>query len=171
MQEGILMFDQQADRVDIRFDNGDYYGGLHCGTPVEVWLNGQSTTTRISTRSGASACARPHRRIKPDTAVPFPPMPIGSFAMRYIPSWSMPPDVAGNWPLTRESSPASRWRTMPWKREKPASPLWNCWTELRPAPAGLLQRAVRRSVCWRRGTAIGRSANCLVCLSTTLPHG
>lgn len=57
------------------------------------------------------------------------------------------------------------------EREKPASPLWNCWTELRPAPAGLLQRAVRRSVCWRRGTAIGRSANCLVCLSTTLPHG
>ena len=38
MQEGILIFDQQADRVDIRFDSGDYYGGLHCGTPVEVWF-------------------------------------------------------------------------------------------------------------------------------------
>ncbi len=51
MQEGILMFDQQADRVDIRFDNGDYYGGLHCGTPVEVWLNGQWFASRIELSS------------------------------------------------------------------------------------------------------------------------
>lgn len=28
---GALIFDETADRYDIRFDIADYYGGLHCG--------------------------------------------------------------------------------------------------------------------------------------------
>ena len=28
---GALIFDETADRYDIRFDVNDYYGGLHCG--------------------------------------------------------------------------------------------------------------------------------------------
>jgi len=28
---GALIFDETADRYDIRFDLNDYYGGLHCG--------------------------------------------------------------------------------------------------------------------------------------------
>ena len=28
---GTLIFDETADRYDIRFDLADYYGGLHCG--------------------------------------------------------------------------------------------------------------------------------------------
>ncbi len=28
---GALIFDETADRYDIRFDLDDYYGGLHCG--------------------------------------------------------------------------------------------------------------------------------------------
>ncbi len=28
---GALIFDEQTDRYDIRFDIADYYGGLHCG--------------------------------------------------------------------------------------------------------------------------------------------
>ena len=51
MQEGILIFDQQADRVDIRLNSGDYYGGLHCGAPVEVWLDAQWFASRIELSS------------------------------------------------------------------------------------------------------------------------
>ena len=29
---GALIFDEQTDRYDIRFDIADYYGGLHCGS-------------------------------------------------------------------------------------------------------------------------------------------
>ena len=31
---GALIFDEQTDRYDIRFDIADYYGGLHCGESV-----------------------------------------------------------------------------------------------------------------------------------------
>ena len=29
MKQGALIFDEQTDRYDIRFDLADYYGGLH----------------------------------------------------------------------------------------------------------------------------------------------
>ena len=29
MKQGALIFDEQKDRYDIRFDIADYYGGLH----------------------------------------------------------------------------------------------------------------------------------------------
>lgn len=38
MKQGALIFDETADRYDIRFDLADYYGGLHCGECMEVDL-------------------------------------------------------------------------------------------------------------------------------------
>ena len=34
---GALIFDEQTDRYDIRFDIADYYGGLHCGECMDVF--------------------------------------------------------------------------------------------------------------------------------------
>ena len=36
MKQGALIFDEQTDRYDIRFDLADYYGGLHCGETFDV---------------------------------------------------------------------------------------------------------------------------------------
>lgn len=38
MKQGALIFDEQADRYDIRFDLADYYGGLHCGETFDVMV-------------------------------------------------------------------------------------------------------------------------------------
>lgn len=37
----------QTGRADIRFDCEDFYGGLHCGTTMDVWLNEGWVPTRI----------------------------------------------------------------------------------------------------------------------------
>ena len=37
---GALIFDETADRYDIRFDIADYYGGLHCGE--SAWTYSQA---------------------------------------------------------------------------------------------------------------------------------
>ena len=47
MKQGTLIFDEQADRYDIRFDISDYYGGLHCGEPFDVLVGGRWRPTRI----------------------------------------------------------------------------------------------------------------------------
>jgi len=47
MREGILIYDDDTERYDIRFDLEDYYGGLHCGECLEVFLRGKWTPTRI----------------------------------------------------------------------------------------------------------------------------
>ncbi len=39
MREGILIPDMQSGRADIRFNSDDCYGGLHCGTTMDIWLN------------------------------------------------------------------------------------------------------------------------------------
>ena len=44
---GALIFDETADRYDIRFDIADYYGGLHCGECVDVFTGGKWKPTRI----------------------------------------------------------------------------------------------------------------------------
>ena len=41
MKQGTLIFDEQADRYDIRFDLADYYGGLHCGETFDVLVGGR----------------------------------------------------------------------------------------------------------------------------------
>ena len=44
---GALIFDETADRYDIRFDLNDYYGGLHCGDCIEVFVRGKWKPTRM----------------------------------------------------------------------------------------------------------------------------
>ena len=44
---GALIFDETADRYDIRFDLADYYGGLHCGDCFDVFVRGKWKSTRI----------------------------------------------------------------------------------------------------------------------------
>ena len=38
---GALIFDETADRYDIRFDIADYYGGLYCGECMDVFTGGK----------------------------------------------------------------------------------------------------------------------------------
>ena len=47
MKQGTLVYDYETERMNIRFGLEDYYGGLHCGTPMEVFLNGKWIPTRI----------------------------------------------------------------------------------------------------------------------------
>lgn len=47
MKQGALIFDEQTDRYDIRFDLTDYYGGLHCGECFDVMIGGKWRPTRI----------------------------------------------------------------------------------------------------------------------------
>ena len=46
-KQGVLIYDDVTDRMDIRFGPLDYYGGLHCGERLEVLLNGEWISTRI----------------------------------------------------------------------------------------------------------------------------
>ena len=36
MREGILIPDMQSGRADIRFNSDNCYGGLHCGTTIDI---------------------------------------------------------------------------------------------------------------------------------------
>ena len=47
MRQGVLIYDHDTDRMDIRFDLDDYYGGHHCGTSMEVFVNNKWVPTRI----------------------------------------------------------------------------------------------------------------------------
>ena len=47
MKQGVLVYDQQSERMDVRFGLEEYYGGLHCGTTLEVFYNGEWIPTRI----------------------------------------------------------------------------------------------------------------------------
>jgi hypothetical protein len=47
MKKGALVYDEDQDRMDIRFSLDDYYGGLHCGETMEVFLGGKWIPTRI----------------------------------------------------------------------------------------------------------------------------
>ena len=58
---GALIFDETADRYDIRFDVNDYYGGLHCGDCMEVFVRGKwkknwSTDTSSRVTSSYKIC-------------------------------------------------------------------------------------------------------------------
>ena len=37
MKQGVLVYDQKSERMDVRFGLEDYYGGLHCGTCMDVF--------------------------------------------------------------------------------------------------------------------------------------
>lgn len=47
MKQGVLIYDPENDRIDIRFDLDDYYGGLHCGTTLEVMVGHRWIPTRM----------------------------------------------------------------------------------------------------------------------------
>ncbi len=47
MKQSVLIYDDESGRMDIRFGLGDYYGGLHCGTTMEVLVHGEWLPTRI----------------------------------------------------------------------------------------------------------------------------
>ena len=47
MKEGILYFDRASERYDILFDNGSYYGNLHCGNVFDVLQSNEWKKTRI----------------------------------------------------------------------------------------------------------------------------
>lgn len=47
MRVGTLVYDNESGRMDIRFGLEDYYGGLHCGTGMEVLINKEWVPTRI----------------------------------------------------------------------------------------------------------------------------
>ena len=47
MKQGVLVYDQQSDRMDVRFGLEDYYGGLHCGTCMDVKIGSKWKPTRI----------------------------------------------------------------------------------------------------------------------------
>lgn len=47
MEKGVLFYDHEADRMDVRFGLDDYYGGLHCGTTMDVLIERRWVPTRI----------------------------------------------------------------------------------------------------------------------------
>ena len=47
MRQGALIYDDNQDRIDIRFSLTDYYGGLHCGETFDVLIDGKWIATRI----------------------------------------------------------------------------------------------------------------------------
>lgn len=47
MREGVLFPDYNEGRVDIWFSCEEFYGGLHCGTTMDIWLNERWVPTRI----------------------------------------------------------------------------------------------------------------------------
>ena len=46
-KQGTLIYDEEQDRIDIRFDLDDYYGGLHCGETIDILLDSKWIPTRI----------------------------------------------------------------------------------------------------------------------------
>lgn len=47
MKEGVLIYDFQQERIDIRFGLEEYYGGLHCGECFEVMIDERWEPVRI----------------------------------------------------------------------------------------------------------------------------
>lgn len=47
MKTGTLIYDPMMNRIDVRYADGSSYGGLHCGTTLEAFYNGEWIPTRI----------------------------------------------------------------------------------------------------------------------------
>ena len=52
MRQGTLVCDPKSGRMDIRFGLDEYYGGLHCGAPMEVLIDGSWVFTRLEMGEG-----------------------------------------------------------------------------------------------------------------------
>lgn len=44
---GVLFYNQECERYDIKFDDGGFYGGLHCGRVFEINVLGEWKETSI----------------------------------------------------------------------------------------------------------------------------
>jgi hypothetical protein len=44
---GILFYNYDNDRIDIRYSDGTIEGGLHCGQTMEVYVKGKWIPTRL----------------------------------------------------------------------------------------------------------------------------
>jgi len=47
MKEGYVIWDGSAERPDIRYRDGTYYGGLHCGDTLEALISGAWQPLRL----------------------------------------------------------------------------------------------------------------------------
>lgn len=52
MMQGTLVVDNESGRMDIRFSLDDYYGGLPCGTRMDVLIDDEWIPTRIEMTDG-----------------------------------------------------------------------------------------------------------------------
>jgi len=55
MKEGYLFWNAAEKRPDIRYEDGTYYGGLHCGNTLEVLIRDEWQWTRIEVRCSNDA--------------------------------------------------------------------------------------------------------------------
>ena len=47
MKQGTLIYNPDTSRYDVRFGLTDYYGGLHCGTSMDVMVGRKWVHNRI----------------------------------------------------------------------------------------------------------------------------
>lgn len=47
MKQGVIVQPNGLDCLDIRFDLDEYYGGLHCGQCLDVFIHGRWTPSRV----------------------------------------------------------------------------------------------------------------------------
>ena len=47
IKPGTLVYDKESGRYDIRSGLNEYYGGLHCGDCMEVFVRGKWKPTRM----------------------------------------------------------------------------------------------------------------------------
>lgn len=61
MKQGVLIYDTESERMDVRFGLEEYYGGLHCGTCMDVFVGNRWKPTRIEYDWGELVSGRhPH---------------------------------------------------------------------------------------------------------------
>lgn len=46
-KQGVLIYDAETERMDVRFGLLNYYGGLHCGERLEILIEDEWIPTRI----------------------------------------------------------------------------------------------------------------------------
>jgi len=67
---GVLSYDYSQGRYDIRYDDGSFYGGLHCGSCFDIQINGEWKPTRIeSNADGYYLIDVPHDALQRGTKV------------------------------------------------------------------------------------------------------
>ena len=66
MKQGVLVYDESSDRMDIRFGLEEYYGGLHCGTTMDVFIQNRWVPTRIELVRGRNQNGCPDGSARPN---------------------------------------------------------------------------------------------------------